>query len=229
MRIAGFQSLSLIDYPAHPCAVVFTQGCPLRCAYCHNPELIPTTRNSSLNVSDIFARLDHHADTVDAVCVTGGEPTIQPDLPAFLRLLKLRGFAVKLDTNGTHPRMIESLIHDHLVDFIAMDFKHEWEGYAGIARATPTAIRQIRRTFDLLQTHDIPHEFRTTIVPAYHTEEDLEHMATCLASKTTWAWQPVRYGKTLDAHLPRLPPLPLEELRTRILAKHPSLTILIRA
>ncbi len=229
MRIAGFQALSLLDYPERPCAIVFTQGCPLRCGYCHNPSLIPhEAAGGLLAVDDVLARLDAHAATVDAVCVTGGEPTVQPGLLPFLRVLKERGFAVKLDTNGVHPDLLADVLEQGLADYVAMDLKHDWDGYEGVAGALPAAIRNIRRSFGLLREAAVPHEFRTTVVPAYHTEEDLERMADLLPDGTFWAWQPVRYGNTLDPDLPRLPPMPLEDVRARILARRPSLRILIR-
>ncbi len=227
MRIAGFQPLSLLDFPERPCAVVFTQGCPLRCPFCHNPGLIPNGPGK-MRADEVLSELERHANTVAAVCVTGGEPTVQPDLPAFLRLLKLRGFAVKLDTNGVHPRMVARLLSDRLVDYVAMDFKHRWSAYAGLTKAAAPAVEHIRRTFSLLQQSGVPHEFRTTVVPAFHTAEDLERMAVELAPGTSWAWQPVRYGITYDPNLPKGEMPPLEEIRSRILAAHPDLSITIR-
>lgn len=227
MKIAGFQPLSLLDFPGQPCAIIFTQGCLFRCPYCHNPELIPHGPGT-IDQALVLESLDKHANTVGAVCITGGEPTVQPDLPDFLRLLRLRGFKVKLDTNGVHPDMVERIVGDALVDYLAMDLKHTWEGYGKLVKMPEAGIKNVRRTFDLIQTSGVAHEFRTTICPGIHAEDELERMSGELAPHATWAWQPVRYGKTLDPDLPRGEALPLEALRLRLLERRPDLTIFIR-
>lgn len=202
MRFAGLQPLSLIDYPGRACAILFTQGCVFRCAYCHNPELIPTGQGTHTE-EDILGRLRQHKATADAVCITGGEPTLQPDLIPFLRTLKNEGFAVKLDTNGVHPRVLETVIHEKLVDYFAMDLKQTWEKYQDVIRVrVPTLVENCRASFDLIQRSGIDHEFRTTILPGSHTLDDFVTMAGYLQSGESYIIQSFRAGKTLESTIP---------------------------
>lgn len=201
MRFAGIQPLSLIDYPGRACAILFTQGCVFRCAYCHNPDLIPTGQGTHVE-EDILERLRLHKVTADAVCITGGEPTLQPDLIPFLRTLKDEGYAVKLDTNGVHPRIIDAIVHEQLVDYFAMDLKHTWEKYHDVIRVrVPTLVENCRVSFDLIQHSGIAHEFRTTILPGTHVVDDFATMASYLHSGETYIIQSFRAGKTLEANI----------------------------
>lgn len=204
MRFAGIQPLSLLDYPGRPCAILFTQGCVFRCAYCHNPDLIPTGESAHAE-EDILERLRRHKATVDAVCITGGEPTLQPDLVPFLRTLKGEGFCVKLDTNGVHPRIMETIIHERLADYVAMDVKQTWEKYDEVIRVnSPSVIENCRTSFRLIQGSGIAHEFRTTILPGSHGVNDFAVMAGYLQSGETYIVQSFRAGKTLE---PKIAPI----------------------
>ncbi|MEK7546309.1 MAG: anaerobic ribonucleoside-triphosphate reductase activating protein [Patescibacteria group bacterium] len=233
MRIAGFQPLSLLDYPERIAAVVFTQGCPFRCSYCHNPELLATghgAKNAAIPTKDVLERIRDRRAFIDGVVVTGGEPTIHPDLPDFLGRVKALGLEVKLDTNGVHPRMIELVIARGLVDFIAMDLKHVWGDYAEIiGRAAPAVIENCRETFDVIRSSGLPREFRTTVYPATHAEADLEEIARELGPGDRYALQDVRYGVTLEKDLPRAPAFDLEAVAARIRAARPGLQVEVRA
>lgn len=124
MKIGGLQKLSLIDYPEKISAVIFTQGCNFRCPYCHNPQLVDVKLyQPCLEEKDIFRFLENRRGRLDAVVITGGEPALQDDLIPFIMDIRRLGFAVKLDTNGSRPRVLERLLRDGLVDFIAMDVK----------------------------------------------------------------------------------------------------------
>lgn len=230
MRIAGYQPLSLIDYPGVVASVVFTQGCPFRCAYCHNPDLLPLTgRDAGHPEDDVIADMRRNRKMVDGVCVTGGEPTIHPDLPAFLAKLKGEGFRVKLDTNGVNPTMVGMLFRDRLVDYVAMDLKHSWEKYAtvtGVAEAH--AAERCKKTFRLIQESGVPHEFRTTMYPGMHTEDDILNIASQLNVGERYAVQPIRYGKTLDKHLKTFPQVDTDRLATRIRDAHPDIELVVR-
>lgn len=207
MIIAGYQPISLLDYPGKVCSIVFTQGCPFRCPYCHNPELIPVTpdRASEMKKEEFFAHLESHRNMVEAVCVTGGEPTIQRGLREFMAAVKGMGFAVKLDTNGINPDLVRGFIRDGIVDYIAMDLKHVWEKYRDVIRAGGDAtISQCRETFGIIQSSGIGHEFRTTICPGAHTEADFMKMAGYLQPGERYYIQETRFGKTL-AGLERTP------------------------
>lgn len=229
MMIGGFQPLTLLDYPGVISCIVFTQGCPFRCPYCHNPDLIPLKAEKRVHETHVFSHMDRHRAMLEGVCVTGGEPTIQPDLPVFLARIKQRGLLVKLDTNGLHPRMIQSLITKKLVDYFAMDIKHIWKKYHTIVGHVPDAVvDQCRATQDLIRASGIAHEFRTTVDGGLHTTEDLIEIADALGFGETYALQPVRYETTLNADLPHAAPLNLTGVAEQIRAQRPDLILEIR-
>ncbi|MBI4139125.1 anaerobic ribonucleoside-triphosphate reductase activating protein [Candidatus Uhrbacteria bacterium] len=229
MRIAGYQDVSLIDFPGVISAVIFTQGCPFRCPYCHNPELIPRTSSHERTSEEVIGRLRRHRNMIEGVCITGGEPTIHRDLPDFLRLLRREGVLIKLDTNGVNPPMIERIIAERLVDYVAMDVKHTWEKYNLIVRSGNIRIGdRCRRTFEIIQEGGIPHEFRTTVYPGFHTEDDLLRIGAYFQSGERYVLQPIRYGKTLDPDLPRFPQLDLERVRLTIQERRPGVEVAVR-
>ncbi len=174
MKIGGYQPCSLCDYPGQVSAVVFTQGCNFRCPFCHNAALLPRAAPAGRLLSGDWVReqLGRRRGQLDAVVVSGGEPTLQGGLAEFLRALRRMGFRIKLDTNGSRPEVLRRLITAGLVDYIAMDLKapwHKYESLAGVAADT----RSLRRSVELIAGSGIAHEFRTTAVPALLGEEDL--------------------------------------------------------
>lgn len=170
MTIGGIQKFSTVDYPGYAVASIFTVGCNMRCGYCHNPELVlPEQYVGGIPESEIFEFLETRRGLLDGVAISGGEPTIQADLPKFVRQCKEMGFRVKLDTNGTNPEMLEELLAENLVDFIAMDVKGPLEKYSQIA-ARPVSLDAIQRSIALIKTID--HEFRTTIVSGQLSVDD---------------------------------------------------------
>lgn len=229
MIISGFQPLSLLDYPGTVCSIIFTQGCPLRCVYCHNPELLPVKSANRIPEDTVFSTLKKRKNVVEGVCVTGGEPTIHHDLPEFIKKLKDLGLQVKLDTNGVNPRMIEKLIQDKLVDFFAMDLKHTWERYSEvIGTSQNNIVANCQETFHLIQDSSIPHEFRTTVYPELHSENDLVKIANQLIHDEHYSLQGIRYQKTLVPNLPQSRELDLDKVSQRIRAKQPNLRVEVR-
>jgi len=173
MRIGGFQKVSLIDYPGEIGAVVFCQGCNFRCPYCHNPELVnPELYMECMPEDGIFSFLSGRVGRLDAVTVTGGEPTIHSELPRFLARLKDMGYLVKLDTNGSMPSVLERLIAEKIVDYIAMDIKGHLGKYTEITRV-PTFLDAIEESIKLIMHSGLKYEFRTTIVESLLSEDDL--------------------------------------------------------
>lgn len=175
MRIGGFHPLSLCDYPGRVAAVVFTQGCTMRCPFCHNGSLLPVhvPAQRLIPVEVVLDTLEKRKAFLSGVVVSGGEPTLHRGLPTFLAQLKGLGLAVKLDTNGSNPTLLRKLIADGLVDYIAMDVKAPWAKYS-LLTGVSTDIERIRESMDLIAQSGLAHEFRTTFVPQLLTGQDLE-------------------------------------------------------
>ncbi|MBR2386976.1 anaerobic ribonucleoside-triphosphate reductase activating protein, partial [bacterium] len=162
MLIGGVEKTSLIDYPEKLTAVVFTIGCNFRCGYCHNPELIKLKEDSKiLDEEDFFAYLEKRKGLLDAVTITGGEPTLQNDLADFIKRVKDMGFLVKLDTNGCSPEILEKLINEKLLDYIAMDIKNSIDNYNKVVRNF-TDKEKILKSINLIMNSGVDYEFRTT-------------------------------------------------------------------
>ncbi|HAM69050.1 MAG TPA: anaerobic ribonucleoside-triphosphate reductase activating protein [Ruminococcus sp.] len=173
MKIAGLQKLTLLDYPGKTACTVFTWGCNLRCPFCHNAGLVTEAPAEMLTADELFAFLQKRKGLLDGVCITGGEPTLQPDLPDLIRDISDMGFAVKLDTNGTNPDFLRQLCESGRISMVAMDIKNSPEKYAvtaGTERLSIDAVHQSVRY--LMRQGRIPYEFRTTVVRQYHTAED---------------------------------------------------------
>ena len=200
MILGGLQKLTLIDYPGKIAATVFTAGCNFFCPFCHNPELVdPVLIKSQPLVAeeDFFSFLAGRQGLLEGVCITGGEPTLQADLPEFIKKIKGLGFLVKLDTNGTNPAMVEKLLDEKLVDFVAMDIKGPLEKYKRIV-GDQARLEDIQRSVEL--TKSAPdYEFRTTVLPKLHNKKDIQSIGRWLQGAKKYFLQPFRSGKTLDA------------------------------
>lgn len=175
MNIAGFQKLSLQDFPGKVACIVFTQGCNFRCGFCHNPELIPFENDDLLDTEETVSYIKERKGMLDGVVITGGEPTLQKDLEGFLRQMKEIGLAVKLDTNGNAPDVLKDLIDKDLIDYIAMDYKYPLDHYKEIVRSD--ASEKIKKSKELIESSGIDHEFRVTVVPDLFTDNIIEQMS----------------------------------------------------
>lgn len=199
MEIGGLQRVSLNDYPGKICATVFTQGCNFRCAYCHNPELVdPDRYGPVLPEEEVISFLSKRRGKLDAVTVTGGEPTLQRDLEQFLGELKEMNYLVKVDTNGSNPETLSTLIDKQLVDYIAMDLKGPLKKY-GLMTAVKVDVSRIRRSIQLISTSGIAHEFRTTVVRSQLGLEDFVSMAKIIKQARLYVLQSFVASKTLDS------------------------------
>ena len=198
MKIGGLNKFSLIDYPGMICAIVFTQGCSFNCPYCHNPELSdPKLFGECIPEKDILTFLEKRRGKLDAVSVTGGEPTEQPDLIDFIKKIKAMGYLVKIDTNGSHPEVLTTLINTNLIDYIAMDVKAPFKKYqkvAGAAIDTST----IRQSIKLIKESMIPYEFRTTVVKSQLDESDLIAIGGLIRGAQLYVLQKFIPTKTLN-------------------------------
>lgn len=196
MRIGGLQKNSLIDYPGKISAIVFTIGCNFRCPYCHNPELVDETA-TEIPEADIFTFLEKRVGLLEAVTITGGEPTMHDDLPSFMQKVKALGFLVKLDTNGTNPDMLQKALEEKLVDYVAMDIKSPLATYEKTANR-PVDTDAIRKSIGLLKDGSTPYEFRTTLVKTLITPEDLDGIGSDIQGAERYYLQKFVPTKTLN-------------------------------
>lgn len=180
MVIAGLQKMTLLDYPGKVACTVFLQGCNFRCPFCHNSDLLGGTPSDTLSVDELLAFLNKRKGLLDAVCITGGEPTLQPDLPALIRSIKELGYAVKLDTNGSRPAVLKSLVADDLLDYVAMDVKNAPARYAETVGVPSFDLAPVEESLAFLLTGTVPYELRTTVVRELHSEQDFEEIGRWL-------------------------------------------------
>lgn len=196
MKIGGLQKVSLIDYPGKITAIIFTIGCNFHCPYCHNPELVDETADE-LSEDEIFAFLERRKGLLDAVTITGGEPTLHADLLEVMRRIKAMGFLVKLDSNGTHPDILRQAQDEKLVDYIAMDIKSPLHTYAHTV-ARPVDIEAIAESIELLKNGAVPYEFRTTVVKALLTPDDIRAIGEDIRGAKMYYLQKFVPTKTLN-------------------------------
>lgn len=173
MKIVGFQKTTLLDYPQKIAATVFTGGCNMRCPFCHNPELIHTNQKSILSEEEFFELIARRKKFLDAICISGGEPTQQPDLEEFIVRIKSMGYLVKLDTNGSAPSRLRSMIDEKLIDYVAMDIKNSPQKYSmTMGVKSSKLLEEIQKSVKILLESSIPYEFRTTVVKEFHESQD---------------------------------------------------------
>ena len=203
MKIGGLNKFSLSDFPGKISAVVFTQGCNFRCPYCHNGSLIAQHVPNDLLIpeEEFFRFLNIRGRQLDAVVVSGGEPTIQPDLSAFLRRIKGMGLLAKLDTNGSNPKVLRNLLKKELLDYIAMDVKAPLHIYNCLTGTVTPVIRQIQESIVLVSESGIDHEFRTTVVELLLWPEDIRSIQELIPPGSTYRLQDFCPEHALDPAL----------------------------
>ncbi len=185
MLIKGLQKLTLLDFPDKMACTVFTFGCNFRCPFCHNASLVLADRATEevMPEEEFFNFLSRRKGILEGVCVTGGEPTLQPDLPQFLARIKDMGYAVKLDTNGYRPAVLKALVEAGLVDYVAMDIKNSLPLYGETVGIRNFDTAPIEESMDYLMEGHVPFEFRTTLVRGLHTPESIRDMGERTAGK----------------------------------------------
>ena len=176
MNIQGLQKMTLLDFPGRVACTVFLGGCDFRCPFCHNFELVEGPLEQAVSEEDFFAFLGKRRGLLDGVAITGGEPCLRRDLPDFIARIREEGFPVKLDTNGNHPRMLERLVGEGLVDYVAMDVKNAPAKYARTVGLRELDLAPVRESVQLLLKGAIPYEFRTTVVRELHEARDFEEI-----------------------------------------------------
>lgn len=221
MIIGGLQKFSLLDFPGQLAAVVFTQGCNFRCQFCYNPMLVrPASANRQevagklnnitslaedevvekglpqISEDDLFDFLSMRQGKLEAVVLSGGEPTIHDDLPEFMIKIKQLGYKIKLDTNGTNPIMLKKIIRGKLVDYLAMDIKAPTGKYAFITGSEPN-LRDIKESVRVVKASKLPYEFRTTVVPGLLVLEDIARIGKIIMGADRWYLQRFKSNTTL--------------------------------
>ncbi len=215
MKIHGLQKTTLLDYPGHVAATFFTGGCNFRCPFCHNGDLVLNTgAQPEVPMEEIMAFLRKRQGILDGVCITGGEPTLQPDLEEFIREVRGLGYLIKLDTNGYRPKVLERLLAEGLLDYVAMDIKACKEKYAravgldGLTSCDASAtgvrtagfsIEPIEKSVELLKGSSIDYEFRTTVVKSIHTIEEFEEIGKWLSGCKAYYLQGFQENENLLA------------------------------
>jgi pyruvate formate lyase activating enzyme len=220
MLIAGFQKSTLLDYPGKVAAMIFTYGCNLRCVYCHNPELViePCVKESLFSTEDVLSLLKKRKGVLDALVITGGEPTLHNDLESFILDVKCLGYLVKLDTNGTNPGIIERFNTLGIVDYWAMDIKYEEELYLQNLKSK-IAYSDIKKSIGLIMDSGKEYEFRTTYVKGIHTIDSARGIGELIKGSKNYFIQNFRPGKTIDSNLDRrnsFTPLELKKMKGAI-------------
>ena len=183
MKISGIQKLTLLDYPGKVACTLFTAGCNFRCPFCHNAMLVlpEQIEEASLGEDEILSFLKKRQGVLDGVAITGGEPLLHRDMPELLGKIKALGYKIKLDTNGSNPELLRSIIENRLVDRVAMDIKNAPEAYGETVGVAGLDLAPIEKSKDMLLRGDIDYEFRTTVVKGIHTEESLIGAAKWIA------------------------------------------------
>jgi pyruvate formate lyase activating enzyme len=211
MIIKGLQKFTLIDYPGKLACTLFTFGCNFRCPYCQNPELIIDNGQKPISEAWILNFLYQRRSFLDGVCITGGEPTIQPDLLEFIKELKRLGYNVKIDTNGSNPKLINQMIQNKLIDFIAMDVKAPLKKYRKIVK-TNIEENLIEESIKIIMEKAPDYEFRLTVVPTLINEEDLHLIGKLVEGAKKMYIQQFKTEKTLDENFKKINPFTKEEL-----------------
>ena len=173
MKIAGYEKLSVQDYPNHISCIIFTQGCNLKCPFCQNSTLIPLDSENLIEESEVLAYLNLRKNILDGVTISGGEPTLQRDLKEFIGKVRETKLDIKLDTNGMNYDLLKELVAEKMIDYVAMDIKNSFDKYEMTSGVPNINKENILKSIDLLKQNKIDYEFRTTVIKEYHTLEDI--------------------------------------------------------
>ena len=199
-KIAGIQKTTLLDYPTKVAAIVFTQGCNFRCGYCHNPKLLEQNKNTDFLPENFISFLKTRQGKLDGVVITGGEPTLQSGLYDFIKQIKQLDFAVKLDTNGTNPKILKKLLSENLVDYIAMDIKAPIEKYSEITGINVNT-NNIKTSIDLIIKSLTEYEFRTTVLKSQLSFEDFDKIGQTIKGANLYYLQKFVPNKIYNENL----------------------------
>ena len=181
MLINGFQKLTVLDYPGKVACIVFTPGCNFRCPFCHNAALVThIDKDAFIDVGEVLSYLKKRQGILDGVVITGGEPLLQDGIEEFIGKIKDLGYAIKLDTNGSFPEKLISLVEKGLVDYVAMDIKNSKAKYMATIGIDSIDLASIEKSVDFLLQNKVPYEFRTTLVDEFHKKQDIVEISNLI-------------------------------------------------
>lgn len=217
MHISGLQKTTLLDFPENVACTVFLAGCNLRCPFCHNAPLVLEYPQPQMTEAEFYAFLKKRRGILDGVCITGGEPTLRPELPVFIGKIRELGFRVKLDTNGTNPHMLRRLLNENLIDYVAMDIKNSPGRYAPTCGGIDV-LDSVRESAALLMEGCFDYEFRTTCVHPLHDVQAMEEIGRWLAGAKSYYLQNfVDSGSLVGTGVSGLDSDTMESLRQAVL------------
>lgn len=218
MKIIGLQKMTVLDFPGRVACIVFTYGCNFRCPFCHNASLVTGDGQCDITEDDFFAYLKKRQGILDGVVVTGGEPLLQKDIEAFLRKIKSLGYEIKLDTNGTFPEKLKSIVNEGLVDYVAMDIKNAPEYYAVTSGKENIDIDKIKESIDFLINQDkAEYEFRTTVVAQFHSESMMDEIGEFIKGAKNYYLQGfVDSGDLIGENMSALPKANMQKMADRV-------------
>lgn len=229
MKIGGLQKLTLIDFPGKIAATIFISGCSFRCPWCHSPELVlpeKIKKHPKISEKYLFDFLKERKGLLEGVCLTGGEPTLNKNLPEFIKKIKKIGFLVKLDTNGSNPEMLKKLIDKKLIDYLAMDVKapltqnskfktQNYEKVTGVK----IDLEKIKESIEIIKNSGLEYEFRLTVVPGLHSKKDIIQIAKDISPAKAFYLQNFRPKKNIDPKFEKIKPYSedfLKEIQKKI-------------
>lgn len=217
MFIKGFQKLTLLDFPGRTACTVFTGGCNFRCPFCHNSLLVTDMDDAQYTEEEIFEHLERRKNVLDGVAVTGGEPLLQKDIERFLYEIKDKGYAVKLDTNGSFPEKLKDILQLGLADYVAMDIKNCKEKYAETIGLESFDLKPVEESIELLAGSGVDYEFRTTVTQNFHTPEDMEKIALWIKGTPRYFLQNfVDSGSLIDSSCKGVTKAEMHEMLQRV-------------
>ena len=217
MFIKGFQKLTLLDFPGRTACTVFTGGCNFRCPFCHNSLLVTDMDDAQYTEEEIFQHLERRKNVLDGVAVTGGEPLLQKDIERFLYEIKDKGYAVKLDTNGSFPDKLKDILQLGLADYVAMDIKNCKEKYAETIGLESFDLKPVEESIELLAGSGVDYEFRTTVTQNFHTPEDMEKIALWIKGTPRYFLQNfVDSGSLIDSSCKGVTKAEMHEMLQRV-------------
>jgi len=213
--VRGFIENTLLDWEGKIAAIIFLPGCNFRCGYCHARHLLePDLSDEAIPLEAVLQSLRHNRGWVDGVVISGGEPTLHRDLPDLIRLLREEGLGVKLDTNGSRPDVLERLLCEGLLDYVAMDIKAPLDETYSVVAGIPVDVEMIRRSVSLLMGGPVPYEFRTTVCPTQMGAGEIERIARAIRGAARYYLQAFRPVNCYDRAFETIRPYNADEMRS---------------